>query len=476
MIKKFFKDSFIYTLPTILSRGLSIFLVPLYTRILNPSDYGVLDLLAVFGSLITLTIALEISQALARFYNSEKNEQEKKSLSSTALWFTIIMYTLFLIFGQIFAKELAILIIKEEGFSNIFRLALFKIYSNGILLLVQGQFRWELKSKNYSTTSIIVITSTAGFSILFGYGLQLGLAGFLIGAICASICGLSYSFYYLRTSFSLTLSTSKLRYMLGYSAPLVLASIAVFVSHFIDRVMINHYLNLTDLGLYSLGYKIASLVSLIVSGFSISLTPLIFKHYMEPETPNNMVKIFNTFVLFAGLLVLGLSLFSKEALFILSTAEFYPASKVVIYLAPAVLLSKMHIFSPGLSIAKKTTYIIWINVVGAIIHILLNWLFIPRYGYVGAAIATLLGYVVILSLYMILSQKFYKIPYRVLPVSIYVISIYFILRVGTLFDDITLYNIIIKILLVLLLVITGFLSKLVNLKEVLSLIKKKVNK
>ena len=88
MLRAFLKDSVLYGAAGILSRGISVLLVPLYTRVLSPGDYGSLDMLLAFGALVNLVVALEVTQAVARFYPDAATPAEKGSLASTALWFT----------------------------------------------------------------------------------------------------------------------------------------------------------------------------------------------------------------------------------------------------------------------------------------------------------------------------------------------------------------------------------------------------
>ena len=89
--------------PTILAQGVNLFLVPLYTRVLSPSDYGAIDMLKVFSSLALLVVALEISQAFGRFYVDEKTVKGKKIISSTSLFFTIFTFLCFIVICQLFA-------------------------------------------------------------------------------------------------------------------------------------------------------------------------------------------------------------------------------------------------------------------------------------------------------------------------------------------------------------------------------------
>jgi len=412
MIRTFFRDSAIYTIPTILSTGISFFLVPLYTRVLSPADYGALDMITVFGSLVALTVALEISQGVARYYREEQTENGRSLLASTALWFTVISFTLFLIVALIMAQELSLLVLGVPDLENVFRLGVINIWFSGLLYLLRNQLRFELRSKAYSMVSIVHSIATATASVLLAYVFHFGIYGLLSGMIIGTIAGSIFGFWYLRTTFKFWFDVPKLKTMLAFSIPLVPSSISVFVSMYIDRLMINHYLSLEAVGLYGIGFRLASISTLVLVGFQTALIPLIYKHYKEPETPHQLEIIFRYFLSFVLMIFSVLTLFADYALRILTTPAYYPARDLVPFLVPAILLSQMYIFAPGIGIAKKTHLYIWINICGACLNTLFNWLLIPSLGYVGAAIATMLGYACVFGAYMLCSQKLYYVPHN----------------------------------------------------------------
>jgi O-antigen/teichoic acid export membrane protein len=412
MIHKFFRDSAIYTIPSILSYGISFFLIPLYTRVLTPTDYGALDMITVFSSLIALTVALEVSQAVARFYQEEQTIDGKKDLASTALWFTVSMFTVFLLVALAFAPELSLIVIGAPGFDDVFHLGVVFVWLSGLFYLLKSQLRFELRSKAYSMVSIAHSLMTAGASVLLAYVFQLGINGFLAGMIIGTAAGILLGFYYLKTTFRLRFDFTKLKMMLAFSTPLVPSSIAVFVSMYIDRLMINYYLSLEEVGLYGIGYRLASVSTIVLVGFQMALTPLVYKHYQEPETPRQLATIFRTFLAIVIVIFLIISLFADVALMFLTTPAYYAASQVVVFLVPAILLSQMYIFAPGIGIAKKTHLFIWINAGGAILNTVFNWMLIPQVGYVGAGIATLMGYACVFGAYMYCSQKLYYVPHN----------------------------------------------------------------
>ncbi|GAK60666.1 polysaccharide biosynthesis protein [Candidatus Vecturithrix granuli] len=408
----FVRDSVVYAIPSMISRGLSIFLVPLYTRVLTPDDYGALDLLTAFASLVNLTVALEVSQGVARYYAGEQNTDRKVVYASSAFWFTVFCYTVFLVVSLFFSSELAILVMGRDGLEVYFQIGVISIGLNGIFYLIQNQFRWELRSRHYAVVSIIVSFVTAGLAVTLAYILKWGLKGLLYGMVGGALVGCIYGLWHLRNSFRFRFQWKRLKEMLLFSAPLVPSGVAVFISHYIDRLMIKHYLSLHEVGLYGIGFRLASVVGLIMVGFQGALTPLVYAHYRDPQTPRQLAQIFRLFLVFALMVFVILSLFAEEILVLMTTRAYYSAAQIVMFLIPAILLSNMYIFAPGIGIAKKTHLILWINLFGAGLNTLFNLLLIPIYGISGAAAATLMGYSCVFVVYMRCSQKFYFVPHE----------------------------------------------------------------
>ncbi len=411
MIKMFFRDSLIYAIPSLLSRGLSLFLLPLYTRVLSPADYGSLEILIVFASLANLTVALEVSQGVARFYGAEKDACKKIEYASTSFWFTLFCYCCFFFLTLLFAPLLAPFIIGRADTTSIFCLAMAYIAVNGMFYLVQNQFRWALRSKQYAICSILVTLITALLSVILVYIFQLGLGGLLAGMLGGASVGFLYGIINLRDSYKWVFCGDRLKEMLLFSAPLVPSGVAVFLSNYIDRLMINHFLTLEDLGVYGIGFRISNVVSLVLVGFQGALMPLIYKNYHLVDTPRQISLIFRTFLFFAFLMCFFLVGFSRELLCVFTVPDFYGAADVMRFLVPALLLSNMYIFAPGLGIAKKTCFVLFINIAVAVFNICANCILIPILGIQGAALATLLGYTLSFFLYLLLSQRFYPINY-----------------------------------------------------------------
>jgi O-antigen/teichoic acid export membrane protein len=411
MLRKFVRDSAVYAVPAFVSRGLSLFLLPLYTRVLSPADYGSLDLLIVFAGIVNLTVALEVSQGVARFYTDETDRDRKVVYASSAFWFTVACYTTFGLLAFVYVSNLSSWVMGTEGMEPVFLIGVLYIWLNGIFYLVQNQFRWELRSKRYAAVSLIMTLVTAGFAVWLAYGLEWGLEGLLWGMVAGVTAASAYGLWHLRNSFRLRFDWEQLREMLVFSGPLVPSGIAVWGGTYVDRLMIKHFLSVEEVGLYGIGFRLASIAALLMVGFQGALTPLVYAHYRDPDTPRQLARIFRVFVSFALLLFMAITLFAGDLLALITTEAFYGGAAVVIYLVPAVLFAQMYIFAPGIAVAKKTHLVLWINLGGAILNACFNWWLIPVLGIVGAGLATMLGYFCMFGAYMWFSQRLYPVPH-----------------------------------------------------------------
>ncbi len=411
MIRAFFKDGLIYALPALLSRGLSVFLVPLYTRVLSPADYGSFDLLMAVSNFLLIVVAFEVSQGLARFYAAEKNRFLQIKYASSALWFTFGCHFIFSVVMFFFSGPLSVFVMGRENTQAEFQVGIAYIFLSAIFSLIQNQFRWELRSKHYAAASLLFSFSSAAAVVVFAYFLKMGLMGLLLGMLLGVLLAVIYGLWNLRGSFGFYFDYVCLKQMLIFSIPLVPSSLAVVSSVYIDRLMLNYLMSVDDVGIFGIGARLASIAGLLVVGFQGALTPLVYTYYQEPETPRQLASIFRYFSAASLLLCAFVSIFAKDILFLVTTPDYYSAASVVVFLTPAILLAQMYIFAPGIGIAKKNHIMVWVNVGGLLLGASLNWLFIPIFGIDGAALSTCISHFFVFSALMVFSQRYYFVPH-----------------------------------------------------------------
>ena len=475
MLQAFLKNSLIYTLGHLLTSGIAIFLLPIYTRYLSPAEYGVIDLFIVIAAIVNLTIALEISQGIARYYQEAKNEKEKRKYTSSAFWFTILVYSLFFFLTFFFSDTLTLWLLEDVSKKGLFLLAIFAIVTNGIFYFTRNQLRWQIQPKDSVITSLVNVIMVAGITIYLLVLEELKVESIFIGQIIGNIAASLVAIFYARKSYGFTFCISRFKKMVSYSMPLVLSGIGVFIALYIDRIAIKDLLGLNELGIYGVGYRFAAVTFLVMAGFQQSLSPLVFKHYKERKTPSDISKIFNIFVIFALFVIAGAILFAKELVVLFTTEAYYGSASFIGILVMAVFFSHMYIFAPGIGIAKKTKIISMISISSAILNTILNYSLIPVFGLSGAAYATLISAVSTFSLYIIISQKYYLIPYQAKPILFaFIIVLISSYGVVSIFDKIQFISIIVKIVYLLLAVVTT--SLLLIEKKHLQKIKLKIGK
>lgn len=447
MLKIFLKNSLIYTVGHTLTSGIAIFLLPIYTRYLLPAEYGVIDMFMVIAAIINLTIALEITQGIARYYQYGKDEKEKREYTSSAFWFTVLVYLLFLSISVFFGDAFTFWLFEDVNKKTIFLLAVFAITANGIFHFTQKQLRWQIQPKNSVKTGLVNVIVAASLTVYLMVVQEFKVEGIFIGQIGGNITASLVAIIYARKSYGFTFCISKFKKMVSYSMPLVLSGIGVFIALYIDRIAIKDLLGLEKLGIYGVAYRFAGVAFLVMAGFQQSLSPLVFKYYKEKKTPYDISKIFNIFVIFSLSVVAGAILFSKELVILLTTKAYYSSVGIIPTLVMAVFFSNMYIFAPGISIAKKSKLIAVISIIAAIMNAILNYALIPVLGLSGAAYATLISAVSAFSLYIIFSNKYYPIPYQVKPILLsFVITLVSSYGVASIFDKIEFVSIIVKII------------------------------
>lgn len=410
MIKELLKDSILYTIPSIVSRSLGFLLLPIFTRIISPTDYGALDLITIYGAFINILVPLEITQAMARFYYET---DEKAVIVKTSFLFTFFSSTLFLIFSVVNSELITKLLLKDEKYIQTLKIGLIYIYLNIFFYFIQNLLRWDFKSKFFllSSLSYSIIYSLA--SVLLANNFKLGINGILFGIILGTLIGLIIGFIPVRKLFvSSNFDFILLKKMLIFSIPIVFSSISVVVYQWIDRYMISTLLSLRDVGIYGVAARISTVTYFPLIGIQMALTPLVYKYYEKSDTPIKISKIFSSICFLIFIVITFITIFRNEIILFFAPKEYSFAGNLLLFLPLSNVLFQLYIFSPGIWICKKTYLIFIINLLSALTNTILNYILIKFLGIIGAGLATLITAFMFFAIYVFFNQKFYTIPYE----------------------------------------------------------------
>jgi len=447
-IQALIRQSAIYTLPGIAGRIVSVLLVPVYTRIFVPAQYGIMAGVNLAVPLTTFLLMFAMESAIVRFYYEGQDDREKKIIASTGLYFVAILSVLVTAIVIIFFRsDISQLVLGDREYSLYFMVALAGIPFGLCYKLALDILRLKFQVTRRTVISIAYMLVNIGLTIYLVVFLRIGIVGVFLSTLITNIVFMSVVLFLVRANYTLAFSMTKLKEMLRFSAPLVPATMAFYVYQYADRYLLIHLVNLEEVGLYSIGLAIASALYLLVSGFQTAWMPTIYSSFREEEAREFYGRIFNYFWALLLAAAVGLSLFAKEVLVLLAPQTYLRAYSVVpILVLSAVFFRGGPLFSFGIGIAKKTHYNLALMAGAVALNIGLNLLLIPRYGMVGAAMATLISAIARAVGLFILSQRLYRVEYdllsffKILTLAVAIISAGYFL-----FSDISLPNILIKV-------------------------------
>ena len=418
-LRALFKDSALYSVVNILNKGMSIVLLPIYTFFLSPEQFGLIDYMAAIGSIIAVTVSLEVSQAAVRFLPEiHKESGDTGPVISASIISLLVTFGLFLAPALLFSQDISVFLFDTIDHTNIIKLCAVLFLLHGFVSIFNSILVATLRSKKSVIFSLLntIVNGLTAYLILVNTDLRVEalLLGQIAGSVVALIC------FYKAVLGGIRLSISKQHLLMVYyfSIPLIPSSIGVIVATFTDRLMIKEFLDLGSLGVYGIALRVASIMTLITIGFRTAITPLIYVSYKADDAKVKIVRMFYLYLMVATVIVIFLLFFQDYIVLYLSSQEYLRATEVIVILASTVFISSCYVFFPGLSLAKKTLRISVVNVFGMLVNVGLNIYLIPIYGIIGAANATLVSAVITFMGHFIMSQKYYYLPISRLQMSL----------------------------------------------------------
>ena len=409
-IKKFLKHSFIYGIGALLSKIVGFLMIPLYTRYLTTSDYGVLELLDLTSTIVSIFISMRIGSAVIRFYYDSADELEQKKVVSTAYMATFVSALLVILFSQIFSIRLSSLIFDTNVYDKYFKLVFMATALSLISSVPEAYLMARKQSIFYTIISLMTLSSYLIFNIYFIVFLKMGILGILYSSVITKIFNSSVLSFYCITKNSLFFSFTKFKSMLKFSLPLIPANVGTFILNYADRFILQKLATTAEVGIYALGYKFGYMLPVLVMGpINMIWVPQMFElaSKSDKKTIEKMFTYIMLILIFCGL---GLILLTKDAIRIMATPPFYPAYKVVSFVVLGYIFRGMaSFFWDGIMIAKKTIYIGISVFVSALSNILLNILLIPQFRAMGAAYSTAISFFIMFVLIFYFCQRVYSI-------------------------------------------------------------------
>ena len=413
-LAKIGKQTLVYTAGIMIGKVASFVMLPVYTRFLTPADYGLLELLGMTIDVIGMITGVGLVAGVFKFYSAVDDEKSKRGYISTAGIAVICLAVATSILGFALSPQITRLVFGANGnpfyLRLYFLLYLLQNFEYVPLLLIRA----ENRSVFFVTINSLKLLVVLSLNIFFVVHLRMGIEGVLASSIITSgavAIGLT-SYLFRRTG--VLFANEKFRQMLQFGSPMVLWSVGTFILVFSDRFFLNHYNDTASVGIYSLAYKFAFLLSaLAFVPFQTVWDVQRFEIAKQPDASAIYARVFLYMNVVLGLVGLVLSLFVKDLLAVMSDPAFLPAYRLVpLIVAAQIVFTWTGYWNVGLYISGETKAMGTGALVLVPITLILNYLLISRFGMYGAAWSTFVSYAIRFAWIYSWAQRHYRIPYN----------------------------------------------------------------
>lgn len=418
MIRDFVKDLLKYLPAQIAPALMGLITIPIVTRLFPPEDYG--NYVLVISTIsVLVTVSGWLSMSIIRFYPACERDGQLQELHSSVLkWLLISVIVLVAVFLSI------IFIVRAKLGEQLYYLLLI-----GVLVFVLdsifGVLQHFLRAKRYvgwySSFSIWRSVARLGIGIALVVILGLGVEGLLWGfAISLAVAlpflwKLAFGDFSWRPGFSPNLTKE----MAKYSFPLVVGNLAAWILSLSDRYVLEFFRGAREVGIYSASYSISEkTILLLASLFMLASGPIgmgIWEKDGKEKSQEFVSRLTRYYLIICVPAVVGLSVLASPVIKILTAPEYHEGFQIVPLVAiGGFFLGLQQRFQSGLAFYKRTNLIMVSTIASGLLNVVLNFLLVPRYGYMAAAITTLISYAFLLATMAVVSRKYFvwKFPFK----------------------------------------------------------------
>jgi O-antigen/teichoic acid export membrane protein len=411
MIKKILNNKVIkagswYTVTNFFTKGITFLTLPIFTRLLSTSDYGIVNLYTSYLSIFTIIFSLDLVASIQRGKFDFKDDFNGYVSS------VLFLGTLSFLFCS------SIVLIFHNYFSKIFELSnllIFILLLNSFFSFVQNlvfaKFQVEY---NYKKVSLITI-----FSSLIGVFLSIflitkvfpdeGYLGQIIGKAFPVILFGFILMMYIFLKGKKLIDLKYWKYSLLISLPLILHGVSGIINSQFDRIIINKYIGSSETGIYSFAYNVGMIIMVLWTSTNQAWVPWFFEK-MELKDFSSIKKRAKNFRDFFTIAYIFILFISPEIIKLMSDSSYWEGLYIVPFIFMSYYFNLMYSFEVNIEFYTKKTHLISIGTIfAALVNVILNLIFVPLYGSVAAAITTVISNFALFAFHYLITNKVLKI-------------------------------------------------------------------
>jgi O-antigen/teichoic acid export membrane protein len=417
IIKLLFKSTLVqsagvYTLANAINAAIPFLLLPVLTRYLTPADYGMVSMYGVLISFVTPFVGFNVEGAVARQYYERDQVDMTVYVSSCFAILLCSTVAVFIIFNALAAPLSRLTTVPQQWLWTVVLVCFMQFICRMVLVL------WQVRvmPSRYGTFQILQTALNAGLSVVLVVVVGMAWQGRLIGQIIAVFvfAGIALVILFRDGWLKFEVNKQYLRNALNFGVPLIPHTLGGVIITMTDRLFITKMVGLEATGLYTVGYQIGMIISILQDSFNKAYVPWLYERLkMDDITIKiRLVKItYLYFIVIIGISLL-LGLIAPWFLAFFVGKQFTDSAIFVVWIALGYAFNGMYKMVVNyIFYAQKTAILAWITFATALVNVVLNYIFISFNGAIGAAQATTLTFALSFVATWLFSNKAYKMPW-----------------------------------------------------------------
>jgi O-antigen/teichoic acid export membrane protein len=433
LLKQFSKDTVIYGLGKGLKKFIGLLLLPVYTRALSPDEFGILDTLGAALFFITIFFNFGLDSAVSYFYFKPQDSKERGRIL-----FTVFILRLLVIIPAViisfFSTPLSFYLFHSYEYSTVILITCLLVPATMLMSEQEMIYRLHRNPWGYNFITIVKSFMNIAGGILLVVQFKFGVMGAQLASLISTVLVVLISLItFSRKQYFYEFSRDWAVKMFKFGFPLIWAGIAVWVYSLSDRFFLLHYKDFTEIGYYSIGSTFSQPIGLINMAVQMSFGVLFFEVYnreqgiMKPESKTLLTRALYLYLTVVSVFQVILSVFAYEIVGFITTPEYIPGIITIPVLTISLVISQMvEIVPVGISISEKTWHYTWITIVAAIVNAGLNFIFIPLWGFMGAAMTTLAATFAYFMLADLVSKRYFNAGFSRIKIYAFLASVLFL--------------------------------------------------
>lgn len=412
------KNTTIYLGVSVFQSLMSFFLLPVYTGLLTKAEFGLASVINSVAGLLGIFFVFGTQSVISRLYFEYKDDPNSLKKFLGTIFLSKLIWNTFIALILVLGRDIIFpLIAKDIDFYPYLTIAIAIGFFDTFFVSYQTLQQTRQEGFKFGLTQCIYLLLNNGITVLLLLIFKMQAEGIVLGTLVALVMMTIFVFYQLRKQIAFCIDRKILREAFTYSWPILFHALFTWSLSSVNKLVLNNLLSTEIVAVYSVGFVIAGIVSMVAVALNKSYTPWFFQQMKkEKQDYSEVVRFAEFIIIIYSIVALGLSLFGFDIISLLVNKEYGDAWQVVPFLSFAYVFNGIYFFFINIFNFKKEAvkFIPLFSLFSAIVNISLNYILIPKFGMIGSASATLISMLILSLTTYFGSKKFLPVGYNYL--------------------------------------------------------------